>query len=346
MRYNPWLYVCILFIATLTIGKTAPLYDSVGVDISDDKTWVLHRVESQETLYSISKKYNVKVEKIIAQNPDAKTAIKIGQLLKIPIAKQKNQTTTSSSKNKHVVQSKQTLFSIAKMYGITVNQLKEWNNLTSDEILVGQELVISLSELGPKLHKLPSVNHQDSLTYKKNYKVDDKNNKIHKVQAGQTLSGLSRLYGESVENIMRWNQLTSPEIYVDQDLIVHKAQDNVEPIQEHYLIDLNKKDTTRLVDKTPIVKSTGAKIAEVGLAEAIDGTEDNPKYLALHKTAAPGTIVQVKNEINNVYIFARVVGKLPDTGANEKTIIRLTKKAYQKLGTIDKKTPVEVTYIQ
>lgn len=42
----------------------------------------------------------------------------------------------------HIVQTKETLFSIAKKYGITVEQLKEWNKLTGYELKIGQELII------------------------------------------------------------------------------------------------------------------------------------------------------------------------------------------------------------
>ena len=51
--------------------------------------------------------------------------------------------TTSSSKTFHTVTSGETLFAISKKYGVTVNQLKSWNNIGAQNIIsIGQKLVI------------------------------------------------------------------------------------------------------------------------------------------------------------------------------------------------------------
>lgn len=50
------------------------------------------------------------------------------------------------------------------------------------------------------------------------------------------------------------------------------------------------------------------KVTESGFAEVIEGNSDSPKYLALHKTAPVGTIIQVKNEANGQKLFVRVIG--------------------------------------
>ena len=84
---------------------------------------------------------------------------------------------------------------------------------------------------------------------------------------------------------------------------------------------------------------------ERGLAESIEESGDSPKFLALHKTAGMGTIIQVRNELNNLYIFARVIGRLPQTSANDKVVIKLSKKAYDKLAAVDKRFPVEISYV-
>jgi len=65
----------------------------------------------------------------------------------------------------------------------------------------------------------------------------------------------------------------------------------------------------------------------------------------MHRTAPIGTIMQVKNEMNNLTVFVRVIGKLPDTGENTNVTIRISKTAYDRLGAIDKRFPVEISYI-
>ena len=83
---------------------------------------------------------------------------------------------------------------------------------------------------------------------------------------------------------------------------------------------------------------------QTGLAELIEGTSGNRKYLALHRSAPIGTIMKVRNEMNNREVFVRVMGKLPDTALNDKLVIKISKSAYDRLGAIDPSFRVEVTY--
>jgi hypothetical protein len=106
--------------------------------------------------------------------------------------------------------------------------------------------------------------------------------------------------------------------------------------------------TETVVSTVPIRISesvkNGSETIESGVAELIEGTESNRKYLALHRTAPIGTILKVKNEMNNREVFVRVMGKLPDTALTDKVIIRISKSAYDRLGAIDQRFRVEVTY--
>ena len=49
--------------------------------------------------------------------------------------------------------------------------------------------------------------------------------------------------------------------------------------------------------------------------------------------------------MNGQNVYVRVIGKLPETGANEKVIVRISKKAYQRLAAIDNRFRVEVSYM-
>ena len=50
---------------------------------------------------------------------------------------------TTSSKGLHIVAAKETMFSIAKQYGVTMQQIKDWNKLEGNEISIGQELRVA-----------------------------------------------------------------------------------------------------------------------------------------------------------------------------------------------------------
>lgn len=108
---------------------------------------LVHRVAAKETLFSISRQYNVSVDDIKAWNNLKENSLSLGQEILIrsktetPVAEAKPVLTTSAKT--HTVGPKETLYSIARTYGMSVTQLKEWNSITTDELKIGQVLAVS-----------------------------------------------------------------------------------------------------------------------------------------------------------------------------------------------------------
>jgi hypothetical protein len=94
-----------------------------------------------------------------------------------------------------------------------------------------------------------------------------------------------------------------------------------------------------------VIERPTEKVIEKGMAEVIESTSDTKKYLALHRQAPTGTIMQVKNEMNGQSVFVRIVGSIQDTGDNSKVLLMISKKAYDRLGAIDRRFPVQISYI-
>ncbi|MCB9256045.1 MAG: LysM peptidoglycan-binding domain-containing protein [Chitinophagales bacterium] len=101
----------------------------------------IHQVEPGQTLYFISKKYDLSIAELRANNPEIgdDLIIKPGQALQILLKKPAVKVDASDYKI-HVVQSKETLFSIAKQYGIKVDDIIQMNDLANPNISIGQEL--------------------------------------------------------------------------------------------------------------------------------------------------------------------------------------------------------------
>lgn len=90
---------------------------------SEDEFFAYHRVAQGETLFSLGVKYNVSQDVIIAANPDINwSSLQVGQVVAIRKAEAKKCLYTE-----HVVQKKETLYSITKQNGITQEQLAEAN---------------------------------------------------------------------------------------------------------------------------------------------------------------------------------------------------------------------------
>ena len=106
--------------------------------VIEGKKYYLHTVEKGQTLYSIARTYNQKVNDIIVDNPDAIDGIHPGDILKIALK--------IEYKAIHTVQAGETLYSIAKLYGLSVDQLKQLNPGIIEELKVGQEVQIGLDK--------------------------------------------------------------------------------------------------------------------------------------------------------------------------------------------------------
>lgn len=133
--------------------------------VEDGKKYYLHTVDKKQTLFAIAKIYNLSVNDIVLENPDAIDGIKPGTVLKIPFEKPKPKETakkTSEEKTKpketsppkqtevattdtsqyilDTVEKGQTLYSLSKQYGISVEKIKAINPEAADGLKIGQVL--------------------------------------------------------------------------------------------------------------------------------------------------------------------------------------------------------------
>ncbi|MEK4093576.1 LysM peptidoglycan-binding domain-containing protein [Viridibacillus sp. FSL H8-0110] len=176
-----------------------------------------YTIQKGNTLSAIAIKCNTTVAKLKSWNNLKSDTIYIGQ--KIIVSKKANATNdkstnsdNTSTNNKapstnmyYTVQKGNTLSAISKVYNVSISDIKNWNNLKSDTILIGQKLIIK--------QKVTKEKENTQST-----------NKVSKyiVQYGDSLSVIGKVYGVSVASLKNWNYLKSDLIYVGQSLIVKK----------------------------------------------------------------------------------------------------------------------------
>jgi LysM repeat protein/ABC-type branched-subunit amino acid transport system substrate-binding protein len=105
---------------------------------------IIHVVKQGESLSIIAQQYKVKVEEIYRLNPGLKETIKAGQEIKVPKNQNVTESVASGSFTIHVVQKSETLFGIARKYGITVDDLKKSNPGLNETIQVGQQIRVPI----------------------------------------------------------------------------------------------------------------------------------------------------------------------------------------------------------
>ncbi len=168
----------------LSIGQVLVLPNGSSGSESTESTYT---VKSGDSLWSIANKYNTTVDELKRINNLSSNNLQIGQILTLP--------SSGSTGNTYTVKSGDSLWSIANKYNTTVAELKRINNLTSDNLSIGQVLI------------LPSESGSTGTN-------------TYTVVSGDSLWSIARKYNTTVDNLKRLNNLTSNSLSIGQILIV------------------------------------------------------------------------------------------------------------------------------
>ncbi len=303
-----------ILLFALTLSAPA---DSLRMEMINGKPYVIHQVGEKETLYGLSRRYGSTVEGILEQNPNADGGLEVGQILRIPYLPRPkaNPAVQTSAGLIHTVAPKETLFSIARTYNVSVDDIKAWNNLKDGSLSTGQEIIVRKKETATEIKVVVTPTPVSART--------------HTVAPKETMFSIARQYGMTVPQLKEWNNLTSNDLRIGQVLTVSAAgaAPAVTP------------GTTLKISES--VSGT-EEIKEVGMAGLIEGTEGNRKYLAQHRTIKPGTILKVRDLATNQEVFVRITGTLPTL--DSETFILISKSAYDRLGATEAKFRAEITY--
>ena len=164
---------------TLSVGQKLTI-PSISPEVSD--TYI---VQKGDSLWSIASKFNMTVSELKNLNNLTNNLLSIGQVLKIKDSSSNGETT-------YTVQKGDSLWVIANKYGITTEELKNYNNLTSNLLSIGQVL------------KIPQG------------KTSTEN--IYTVKKGDSLWTIANKYNTTVEKIKVLNNLTSNLLSIGQQL--------------------------------------------------------------------------------------------------------------------------------
>jgi LysM repeat protein len=317
MNYNPAsaakiTITCVLSSIAFSSFAVEVAKDSVGLKKEGGKSYVLYKVEPKQTLFSIVKRYGSSVAEFKAANPGISESVNVGQTIRIPYK------------------------------GVSVASVPA----------------------APKYTPTPTPVPPTPAPTESVKMVS------HVVEPSQGLYAVATKYKVTMADLRKWNNLTTDQLTAGQVLIV----DAREYERAKKAGDLPAKGEVVKVEDTNLGNNTGGsvvvqkpveepasgevktssetsktssgyrKTVETGLAELIDVEDKSGKYLALHRSAPTGTLVNVKNSSNGQSIWVKVIGKMPDIGS-DRVIIKLSPRAFEKLNPSDKRIRAEISYM-
>ena len=202
---------------------------------------ITHIVGAKETLFGLAKQYHVSVEAIQNANPILANGLQIGQEISIPnplnISKIEN---ANSSKAAHLVAAKESLFSIARQYNVSVSDLENENkDLLQNGLQIGQSIVI------PNKRK----------TLDGRVRVINQETLFHVVEPKETKFSIAKKYGISIDQLESQNPEIVNGLVVGNKLAINTKE--VKPTNE------NEELMLALAEKQVVVEKTKAKTVEI-----------------------------------------------------------------------------------
>lgn len=179
-----------------------------------------HKVAKGETTYSIAKKYNVAPEDIYRLNPEAKNGVNENAILLIPtkagqavktVVKDAPKPTGKETRVYHVVEAKETVYSIAKKYDTSEESIKKNNpDIEKEGLKLGQTIVVFTTK---KVDKPVTVVKT----------VASSTPKYHMVEPKETKFGIAKKYGLTVEELEILNPEIKENLEIGQNLRLNKT---------------------------------------------------------------------------------------------------------------------------
>lgn len=148
-----------------------------------------YTVKKHDTLFSLAKKYDVTVDQLKEKNELMSDKIYAGQALLVPHLESHNE-------NNYSVQRGDTLYSLAKKYETTIAHLKQLNGLDSDQINIGQSILVPFEQTKSTVGEL------------------------YTVVPGDTLWGVAHRFGVKQEVLAKSNDLKMDMLLIGQNLFI------------------------------------------------------------------------------------------------------------------------------
>jgi membrane-bound lytic murein transglycosylase D len=194
-------------VAKVEIDKKGIQKDSLATPTNS-----IYVVQKGDNLSNIAKKFNVTVAELQDWNKLTTKSIPLGaslQVVKNPIH---NEVIAKPIERKDIaysVQKGDNLGSIAKKFGASVEELKQWNNLTSNAIAIGNSLIVAKNEILIDTNKVAIA----SFKKKDQYPSTAGKESEYYVKKGDSLYSISKKYpGVTISDLKKWNNIKGEEL--------------------------------------------------------------------------------------------------------------------------------------
>lgn len=219
-----------MFFLIVTLPQSG--FSQKEVEIGGVK-YVLHTVSKSETIFSLCQKYKVSQYDLEKANPGMSAVLRAGSTIKVPVGKVEAEPAVKQvAKVTHPVEEefyyhkttkRQTIFSIAKQYGITANDLIRFNPELTNGLQIGQVL---------KIPVISTKSDSGIVEESNDIQTESSETKIHQVVSGETLFSLEQRYGITDEEMLKYNPELKTGLKSGMKLKIPVVQEKAQIIEQ------------------------------------------------------------------------------------------------------------------
>ena len=296
--------------------------NSIMIEGTGANIYVNHTAAPKENFYSIGRLYNISPKDVAPFNKlSLENGLSIGQIIKVPLKPVNFTQTNNVAADEiavpvfHKVEVNETLFQVSNKYGkVPAASLKKWNNLNSDDISLGQNLIIGYlkvkKELSTFAQQATNMPKEDVVQLIPKVKVTAKQKEIKPIEQNSK--------------------------FLEKDMmVVVEKKDNLfdKPViknvgTEKLAVSTNNKEG---FFKTGFNSTGKEETGVAGIFKSTSGWEDG-KYYCLHNNAEQNSIIKITNPANGKFVYAKVLDVMPDLKQNNELTVRISSAAAEALG--------------
>ena len=228
------------FYAALDNQTAQEKKSSKNSNLNSANSWVNHRIRRGESLYTIASKYGVSVNQLKQWNGLRNSKIYVGKRLRINTGEDSHMYASSGSNSnykssgltRYRVRRGDTMSELAERFGVSISQLRHWNNLADNRLVAGKSIIIHGNEsavsLGDNVNKTSAT-----LNY-------------YTIKSGDALGIIAEKYHVYVSQLKKWNNLYSNKIVAGKTLKIYSddfTDAKVSPKKEIKYADISPKQS-------------------------------------------------------------------------------------------------------
>ena len=243
IKFNKMKNIFFSFFVLVFLSEIVAAQNFAQITAIGGKVYYEHRISVGETLQSIQKLYSCPTGEILSANPGLEKSLNVDKIILIPVRKKTFF---------HSIKPKETLYSISKLYFVSIDTLVKYNDISQSVLSVGRNLKIVGGIQPIPIGTLLNSNDKDLIVEKpqshSNFIVSDKilSDTIisYSVLANETLYSISQRFMVSIDDLQKLNAMTTNKINSGQIIKIPIRADKIETLKRR---SSNSEDTTKKI---------------------------------------------------------------------------------------------------